>query len=139
MNHHKELLHDGIEDDNDDEIDINRYDDFGNKIKPFEQYKMLCHQFHGKKPNKSKSKMKSSNKKLNKMKASEILKIRRNFNDTPLGMMNSTKKLLQKEQKPFVDLFFDPTMKSSLHNNSNININNDNNDSNGGKDNDNQK
>ena len=79
LNNHKELLHDGIEDDNDEEIDINRYDDFGNKIKPFEQYKMLCHQFHGKKPNKSKSKVKSSNRKLNKMKASEILKIRRNF------------------------------------------------------------
>ena len=73
---HKELYDDGIEDDSDDDISIDRYDDFGKKIKPFEQYKLMCHRFHGKKP-----------KKLKKLSSKEY-----------------QKQLKQKKQKQFLQL-----------------------------------
>ena len=100
-----ELLNDGLEEEENDDIDIDRYDDLGKKIKPYEQYKMMCHQFHGKKPRKNNTNKKLG--KMNKMKAQDILKMRMSLNDTPLGMMQSTQKMLKKQQKPFINAFFE--------------------------------
>ena len=44
---------------------------------------------------------------MNKMKAQDILKMRMSLNDTPLGMMQSTQKMLKKQQKPFINAFFE--------------------------------
>ena len=101
LENHKTLMDDGIQSD-DDEIDIDRYDDLGKKIQPFEQYKMMCHRFHGKKPKTAKEK----SSKMTKMKAQELLKIRMGLNDSSLGMMKSTKKIMEEKKQPFIDLFF---------------------------------
>ena len=75
---HKNIMNDGIQSDDEDDIDIDRYDDLGKKIEPFQQYKMMCHRFHGKKPKKSKEQKAS---KTNKLKAMELLKIRKDLQD----------------------------------------------------------
>ena len=95
----KTILDDGIQSDEEDEIDIDRYDDLGKKIAPFEQYKIMCHRFHGngKKPTKTKHSMKAKeiikrnqmengkNGKHMKLKANELLKMRIQLNNLNKG------------------------------------------------------
>ncbi|EKE40950.1 hypothetical protein ENUP19_0337G0018 [Entamoeba nuttalli] len=92
--------HGGVDDGvkEDDEIDLDRVDDLGRTIKPLEQYRMMCHRFHGKNPSKNKI------KRTNKLRAQDILKLRMSFQDTPLGMINTAKKLMVEQHKPFLDV-----------------------------------
>lgn len=87
---------DGLQDD--EEIDLDRVDDLGRKIKPLEQYRMMCHRFHGKNPSKNKI------KRANKIRAQDILKMKMSYQDTPLGTAQTNRKIMDEEKKPFINV-----------------------------------
>ncbi|ELP87336.1 hypothetical protein EIN_095930 [Entamoeba invadens IP1] len=82
----------------DEEIDLDRVDELGKKMKPLEQYRMMCHRFHGKNPSKNKI------KRQNRLKAEKVLEMKMDFNDTPLGSVTAAKKVMETQHKAFVDI-----------------------------------